>query len=103
MTPNRGAVLAAVKDVQINPDPKGLPGSNVLGELVNGLAFWMLLAALAGILMGAGIWALAAHSNNHHWSARGRQGALVSAAAALIVGAAAAIINFFADAGSQVQ
>jgi hypothetical protein len=98
-------VLAAAspRNVHINPDPKGLPGSKVLQDLVDGLAFWMLLAALAGVLIGAGVWALASHGNNHHWSARGRSGALVSAGAALVIGGAAAIINFFADAGSHVR
>ena len=42
----------------------------MLQDLVDGLAFWMLLAALAGVLIGAGVWALASHGNNHHWSAR---------------------------------
>jgi hypothetical protein len=96
-------VLAQVRDVRISPDPSGLPGSRVLQDLVDGLAFWMLLAALAGILVGAGIWAISAHSNNHHMSARGRSGALVSACAALMIGAAAAIINFFADVGGKVK
>ena len=58
--------------VSVNPDPTSLPGGEQLQQLVDGLAFWMLLAALAGILIGAGIWAIAAHSNNHHWSAKGR-------------------------------
>ena len=96
-------LAANPRNVRIDPDPKGLPGSGVLQDLVNGLAFWMLLAALAGVLIGAGVWALASHGNNHHWSARGRSGALVSAAAALVIGGAAAIINFFADMGGRVR
>ena len=95
--------LARVRDVKVSPDPSGLPGSRVLQDLVDGLAFWMLLAALAGILVGAGVWAISAHSNNHHMSARGRSGALVSACAALTIGAAGAIINFFADLGGKVK
>jgi ABC-type Fe3+ transport system permease subunit len=94
---------ASPPKVHINPNPKRLPGSKVLQHLVDGLAFWVLLAALAGVLIGAGVWALAAHGNNHHWSARGRSGALTSAGAALVIGGAAAIINFFADAGSHVR
>ena len=89
--------------VSIKPDPESLPGSPELEQLINGLAFWMLLAAAAGILLGAGTWAIANHSNNHHWSAKGRSGALVSAAAALVIGAAGAIINFAADLGGQVK
>jgi hypothetical protein len=89
--------------VKVNPDPAGLPGSPQLQGLIDGLAFWMLLAALAGVLIGAGIWALAAHSNNHHWSAKGRSGALVSACAALVIGAAGPIINFAVGLGSEVK
>ena len=89
--------------VSVKPDPSGLPGSDVLEDLINGLAFWMLLAALAGILIGAGVWALASHGNNHHWSSRGRSGALMSAAAALVIGGAGAIINFFSEAGGRIK
>ena len=90
-------------NVSVDPDPSGLPGSEVLQDLVNGLAFWMLLAALAGVLIGAGVWSLASHGNNHHWASRGRSGALVSALAALIIGGAGAIVNFFVDAGGKIK
>jgi hypothetical protein len=96
-------VIAALRNVQIDPNPKGLPGSDVLQGFIDGSAFWALLACLGGIVVGAAVWAWAAHSNIHHYSANGRRGLLVSAAGALIVGAAAAIINFFTDAGSRVH
>jgi hypothetical protein len=96
-------IALGVTKVHVNPDPKALPGSEVLEHLVNGLAFWMLLAALAGVLIGAGVWAIAAHSNNHHWTARGRSGALGSAVAALVIGGAGPIVNFFAELGRQVH
>jgi hypothetical protein len=89
--------------VNVNPKPSGLPGSQVLQSLIDGLAFWALLACLGGMIVGAAVWAWAAHSNNHHYTANGRRGLGVSACAALVVGAAAAIINFFADAGSRVH
>ena len=64
----------------------------------------MLLAALAGILIGAGVWALARSL---------QQPPLVGEAAApgrscrrpraLVIGAAGAIINFAADLGGQVK
>jgi hypothetical protein len=95
--------LIADTKVHVTPDPSGLPGSSVLQSLVNGLAFWMLLAALAGVLIGAGVWALASHGNNHHYASRGRAGALVSAGAALVIGAAGAIVNFFVEAGGKVK
>ena len=39
------AVFAATQ-VHVNPNPKALPGSSVLQQLIDGLAFWMLLAAM---------------------------------------------------------
>jgi hypothetical protein len=96
-------VAAAPPSVHVNPDPSSLPGGSVLQQLIDGLAFWMLLAALAGVLIGAGVWAFSSHSNNHHWSARGRSGALMSLAAALVIGAAGPLINFFDELGRQVK
>lgn len=97
------SLLADVRNVRVNPKSGGLPGSGVLQDLVDGLAFWGLLACLAGIIIAAAIWAFAAHSNNHQYSANGRRGLLVSAVAALAIGASAAIVNFFAEAGDKVR
>ena len=96
-------VLAAVKDVNLNPSPNGLPGSEVLQSLINGLGFWALLAALAGVLIGAAVWAVASHTNNHQWSASGKRGTLAAGIAALLIGAAPALVNFFAESGGRVQ
>ena len=96
-------LVPAVKNVKLAPDPNGLPGSDVLQGLINGLAFWALLAALAGVVCGCVVWATASHSQNYHMAGRGRLGTLACAAAALLIGAAPAIINFFADAGGKVK
>lgn len=101
--PALSSSVLAVRDVSVDPKPSGLPGSDVLQGLIDGLAFWALLACLGGMVVAAAVWAWASHANNHHYSANGRRGLLVSAGAALAVGAAAAIINFFAEAGSKVQ
>ncbi len=96
-------VVLAVRDVKLNPNPDGLPGSEVLQGLVNGLAFWALLAALAGLVAGCIVWAAASNGQNHHMAGRGRMGTLACGAAALLIGAAPALINFFSDAGAQVK
>lgn len=92
--------LAAVR---AHPDLHGLPGSNVLQQLVNGVEAWALVVALLGAFVGAGLWAVASHSHNHHYAARGRMAALVSAAAALIIGAAPGLVNFFAHLGTTAR
>src|SRR6201996_6919689 len=89
--------------VTAHPVLTNLPGSNVLQELVNGAQAWALAIALLGTFIGAGLWAVASHSHNHHFAARGRMAALVSAAAALIVGAGPGLINFFEHLGTTAR
>lgn len=89
--------------VSAHPDLRGLPGSNVLQQLVNGAEAWSLAVALLGAFVGAGLWAVASHSNNHHYAARGRMAALISAAAALVVGAAPGLVNFFQHLGTTAR
>jgi hypothetical protein len=89
--------------VTAHPNPRALPGSNVLQQLVNGAEAWALTIALLGAFIGAGLWAVASHTHNHHFAARGRMAALVSGAAALIVGAAPGLVNFFQHLGSTAR
>jgi hypothetical protein len=95
------AKTPAPPNVTVNPDPNSLPGGDQLQQLINGLAFWMLLAALASILIAAGTWGLANHMNNHQWSARGKSGVFISAASAHDIRAAGPIINYSVELGSQ--
>jgi hypothetical protein len=95
-----GVLLVAVS---AHPNPRALPGSNVLQQLVNGTEAWALAIALLGAFVGAGLWAVASHANNHHYAARGRMAALISGAAALVVGAAPGLVNFFQHLGSTAR
>src|SRR6266581_5878587 len=85
------------------PNPNGLPGSSALQQLISGLAFWALLASLAGLFVSAIVWALSAHSGNYHHASAGRRGTIISAVAAFLVGAAPAIVNFFENLGRTVH
>jgi hypothetical protein len=89
--------------VTAQPDPAGLPGSNVLQQLVNGADAWALAIALLGAFIGAAVWAVASHTNSHHYAARGRMAALISGASALIVGAAPGLVNFFQHLGTTAK
>jgi hypothetical protein len=89
--------------VSAKPDPTGLPGSNVLQQLVNGAEAWALAIALIGAFVGAALWAISSHGQNHHYAARGRMAALISAAAALVIGSAPGIVNFFQHLGTTAK
>lgn len=89
--------------VTAHPNLRGLPGSNVLQQLINGAEAWSLAIALLGAFIGTALWAVASHTHNHHYAARGRMAALVSAAAALVVGAAPGLVNFFQHLGTTAR
>lgn len=89
--------------VTAHPNLTGLPGSNVLQQLVNGAEAWALAIALLGAFVGAAIWAVASHTHNHHYAARGRMAALIAAGAALVVGAAPGLVNFFERLGTTAH
>jgi Mn2+/Fe2+ NRAMP family transporter len=93
-------VLSAVS---AHPNLKGLPGSNVLQQLVDGAQAWALAVALLGAFIGAAVWAVASHTQNHHYAARGRMAALISGASALVVGAAPGLVNFFERLGTTAK
>jgi hypothetical protein len=90
-------------NVTVNPDPTGLPGSNILQQIVNGADAWALAITLLGAFIGAAMWAVASHTNSHHYAARGRMAALVSAGAALVIGAGPGLVNLFAHLGATAK
>ena len=90
-------------DVTAKPDPTGLPGSNVLQQLVNGAEAWALAIALIGAFVGAGLWAVASHAHNSHYAARGRMAAVISAASALVIGSGPGLVNFFQHLGTTAR
>lgn len=84
------------------PDMSGLPGGREFLSLVQGLEWWALALALAGVLLGAAVWAIGSHSQNMHQSMAGRRAVLVSALAALLIGAAPSLISFCFGAGHSI-
>ncbi len=90
-------------DVSATPNLTGLPGSNILQQLVNGADAWALAITLLGAFVGAAVWAIAAHTNSHHYASRGRMAALVSSASALVIGAAPGLVNFFSHLGATAK
>jgi Family of unknown function (DUF6112) len=97
------AAAGKAAGVSATPDPTGLPGSNVLQQLVNGAEAWALAVALLGAFVGAALWALASHAHNPHYAARGRMAAVVSAGSALVIGSGPALVNFFQHLGATAK
>lgn len=86
----------------VSPVPGDLPGSTAIHRLMDGLEWWALIMALAGLVLGAALWALGAHSQNYQQSFVGKRAVLVSGLAALIVGVGPVLINFFFGTGHGI-
>ena len=85
--------------VNISPNTSGLPGISELENIVGGLLTVGLVAAIAGLIVSAIVWALGHHSGNPNHSSKGKTGVLASFVAALLIGGADVLINFFVAAG----
>ncbi len=96
-------MVTSFADVSAHPNAAGLPGSNILQQLVNAADAWALAITLLGAFIGAALWAVASHTNSHHYAARGRMAALVSAGSALVIGAGPGLVNFFAHLGATAK
>ncbi len=92
-----------VPHVKMTPAPGGLPGTNTLQALANGVDSWALIAAMVGVVIGAVIWAFGHYSQNYQQAYNGRKGVMVSGLAALLMGAAPLVINFLFAQGSQAR
>jgi hypothetical protein len=88
--------------VNISPNTTGLPGISELQNIVGALLTFGLIAAVAGLVLSAMVWAVASHSGNVHLVGRAKSGVLVSAAAAMLTGGAVALISFFSHAGAAL-
>jgi hypothetical protein len=88
--------------VNVQPNTSGLPGIAELQHIVGALLTLGLVAALAGLLISAIVWAVGSHSANPMLAGRGRTGVLVAFVAAALTGGAVALINFFAGAGGTL-
>ena len=86
----------------IAPNDNGLPGTAEAARIVGALLTFSLIAAVAGIAIGAATWALGSHSANPQAASRGKTAVMVSCGAALLVGGANLLVTFFAHAGATL-
>jgi vacuolar-type H+-ATPase subunit I/STV1 len=85
--------------VNIKPDKSKAPGSDGLADVINGFAWYTLLAAAAGFLIGGACWAIGGRIGNDYTATGGKVGMAVSTGVAFLVGAAAPILKFAYQTG----
>lgn len=95
-------MAAFLASINITPNTSGLPGISELETIVGALLTVGLVAAVAGLIISAIMWAVGHHSGNPQHSSRGKTGVLASFVAALLIGGADVLINFFVAAGGHL-
>jgi hypothetical protein len=95
MTPHALNTAIVLADIKVDPNSDGLPGVNAALRIVGALLTFGLIAATAGVVLSAMVWAVGSHASNPHHASRGKTGVVVSAVAAVLVGSAVSLVNFF--------
>lgn len=89
--------------VEVDPSQSDAPGLNALRDLVNGLAAYAIIAAVASVLLGGIAWALGERMGMDRASSVGKSGVLAGFGLAFLVGAASAFVNFFLETGKTAS
>jgi hypothetical protein len=97
----RASLILAAGQVDIKPDDSKAPGINALKDLVNGLAAYAVIFAVAAVLLGGIAWAIGERLGLDRASMVGKSGVLAGFGLAFLVGAAAAFVNFFLATGAS--
>src|SRR3954470_24767208 len=101
-----GVLAAAVGDgggVPAVPPEANLPGTAEITSLLRGLAMYGLLAAVAALLVGGGMWAWAWRNGTFQRAHQGQMLVLGGLVGAVITGAATVLVNFAYGAGSAFK
>lgn len=96
-------VAAVLGDVEVDPTTSGMPGGELIQQILNWLAQLALWGSLASILAGAAVYGIATHSGNLAGGYRGKQLAFAGAVGACLAGLAPTIINLLFDAARGVD
>lgn len=86
--------------VDVQPDGTGIPGADLVGGLVNGLAQYALFASVGAVLVGAGFWGWSNYNDRAAGVNKGQKMILGGILGAVIIGASSLIINAAFNAGS---
>ena len=76
------------------------PGSQAIGDLINTIGFYAIVACLLGLLLSGLILAIGPRLGFNQASTVGKVGIFASLGVAFLVGISATLINFFYNAGA---
>lgn len=94
-----GWTPASAQPVDGDPDPTGMPGAQLVSQLINWLMWVSLMASLGAVLYGAALWRGGAKMGNTPRAEDGRNYVAGGAVGALLAGLAVVLINTLFEVG----
>ena len=89
-----------VAQVSVSPTSQGMPGADLISQMLSWLSQLALWGSLASILIGAAIYGLSQNSGNYAGGFRGKQLAAAGVIGACLAGLAPTAVNIlFGAAG----
>ena len=82
-----------VAQVRVSPTSSGMPGAELIQQLLGWLDQIALWGSLASILVGAAIYGLSQHAGNYAGGYRGKQLAVAGVVGACLAGLAPTAVN----------
>ena len=93
-------VAVVLGDVDVNPTTAGMPGAELIQQILNWLAQLALWGSLASVLAGAAVYGVSQHSGNFAGGYRGKQLAFAGAVGACLAGIAPTMVNMLFSAAN---
>lgn len=93
-------IAVVIAQVEVEPTSTGMPGAELLQQLLGWLSQAALWGSLASILVGAAIYGLAQNTASYTNAFRGKQLALAGAMGAILAGIAPTAVNMLFQAAS---
>jgi hypothetical protein len=85
--------LVVLAQVNVTPNSSGMPGAQLIQQMLGWLSQVALWGSVASILAGAALYGLSQHSGNYAGGYRGKQLALAGVVGACLAGIAPTAVN----------
>lgn len=89
-----------IAQVSVSPSSAGMPGAQLITQLISWLSQLALWGSLASILIGAAIYGISKEGGHGFQATRGRMLAVGGAVGAILAGLAPTIVNMLFKAAS---
>ena len=94
------AIPAVLVQVEVDPSTDGMPGAELIQQLLNWAQMFALWGSLAALLVGAAMYGLAREGGSYGGASRGKTLALGGVVGAILAGVAPTAVNMLFKAAS---